>query len=207
MFTGIVQGVGSISSVSHSSEILSLTVSFPVGALQGVQLGASIAISGCCLTVVSVQGDDAVFEIVQETFSRTNLGTLQKGDRVNFERSLKFGDEVGGHLVSGHIDTTGRVVGVNLFDLSRDITIKVDPSWTRFIFAKGYVALNGVSLTVVAVDRASGQIAVSLIPETIKRTTFDLVVAESIVNIEVDRATQAVVNTVERILAERTLAH
>jgi riboflavin synthase len=154
-----------------------------------------------------VQGDDAVFEIVQETFSRTNLGTLQKGDRVNFERSLKFGDEVGGHLVSGHIDTTGRVVGVNLFDLSRDITIKVDPSWTRFIFAKGYVALNGVSLTVVAVDRASGQIAVSLIPETIKRTTFDLVVAESIVNIEVDRATQAVVNTVERILAERTLAH
>jgi riboflavin synthase len=207
MFTGIVQGVGSISSVSYNSEILSLTVSFPVGALQGVQLGASIAISGCCLTVVSVQGDDAVFEIVQETFSRTNLGALQKGDRVNFERSLKFGDEVGGHLVSGHIDTTGRVVGVNLFDLSRDITVKVDPSWTRFIFAKGYVALNGASLTVVAVDRASGQIDVSLIPETIKRTTFDLIVAESIVNIEVDRATQAVVNTVERILAERTLAH
>ncbi len=202
MFTGIVQGLASVSSVLQKSEVISLGISFPVGALMSVQLGASIAINGCCLTVVSAEGDEALFDVVQETAIRTNLGSLQKGERINFERSLNYGDEVGGHLVSGHIDTTGRISRVDLFDLSRDLTITVEPSWTRFIFAKGYVALNGASLTVVSVDRKAGQITVSLIPETIKRTTFGGCAVGSLINIEVDRATQAVVNTVERILED-----
>jgi riboflavin synthase len=122
---------------------------------------------------------------------------------VNVERSFKVGDEVGGHVVSGHISTTARLVDLHKAGNDRVLTFSVDPKWQNYIFHKGYVALDGASLTVSSVDRPQNCFSVSLIPETIDRTTLGAISIGGAVNVEIDSQTQAIVDTVERVLAER----
>lgn len=204
MFTGIVQGMAKLEAVRPSSDVITFTLSFPETGLEGVQVGASISVDGCCLTVTTAVGAEATFDLVPETLQRTTLGSLQPGAVVNFERSLKFGDEVGGHVLSGHIDVVAEIVALEVLENSRKVTFRVPQQWSKYLFEKGYVALNGASLTITRVDRVTGDFDVSLIPETLAKTTFHGKGIGDRINVEIDRNTQVIVETVERVLAART---
>ncbi len=175
-----------------------------MGALgDGLQLGASVAINGTCLTVTQHDAHTTRFDIIKETLSTTNLGRLDVSSKVNVERSFKVGDEVGGHVVSGHVSTTASLEHLHHEGNDRVLAFKVEPHWQNYIFHKGYVALDGASLTVSSVNRETSCFSVSLIPETIERTTLGLLSVGGLVNVEIDSQTQAVVDTVERVLSER----
>lgn len=203
MFTGIVQGVASIESVQARGDIVTWSVQFPCGALSGVSQGASISLDGCCLTVTGLPGGDrASFDLVPETIARTAFKDVRPGSILNYERSLRFGDEVGGHVLSGHVDFVAQVASVEELGESRVVVFGCPIEWTRYLFTKGYIALNGTSLTLTAVDKEKGQFSVSLIPETLAKTTFGSAKHGGQINVEVDRSTQAIVETVERVLRE-----
>ena len=158
--------------------------------------------NGCCLTAVDIAGGDARFDLVRETLDNTNLGGLDVGSAVNVERSFRVGDEVGGHILSGHIASTVSVTDILREPGHRRITASVPDPWMRYLTHKGFVALNGASLTIADIDRDNGTIVVSLIPETLERTNFDEVEVGHRLNLEVDARTQAVVDTVQRMLPE-----
>ena len=202
MFTGIVQDLLEVHEIDHGADLSRLVLK--MGALgEGLQLGASVAVNGTCLTVTRHDADTTYFDIIKETTNTTNLGQLVSSSKVNVERSFKVGDEVGGHVVSGHVSTTAELVELHHQGNDRVLTFKVEPKWQNYIFHKGYVALDGASLTVSSVDRLASAFSVSLIPETIERTTLGMLDVGWFVNVEIDSQTQAVVDTVERVLAER----
>ena len=202
MFTGIVQDLLEVHEIDHGADLSRLVLK--MGALgEGLQLGASVAVNGTCLTVTRHDADVTYFDIIKETTNTTNLGQLVSSSKVNVERSFKVGDEVGGHVVSGHVSTTAELVELHHQGNDRVLTFKVEPKWQNYIFHKGYVALDGASLTVSSVDRVASAFSVSLIPETIERTTLGMLDVGRFVNVEIDSQTQAVVDTVERVLAER----
>ncbi len=202
MFTGIVQALVEVQTIDHGEDLSRLTLA--LGSLgQDLQLGASVAINGTCLTVTAHQAGLTKFDIIKETLRTTNLHGLASTAKVNVERSFKVGDEVGGHIVSGHVSTTAELVEVQHAGNDRVLTFAVAPKWLNFILHKGYVALDGASLTISNTDRANSTFSVSLIPETIERTTLGLIVIGDFVNVEIDSQTQAIVETVERVLAER----
>jgi riboflavin synthase len=200
MFTGIVQGVARVRRAADGAGLRRLTMSFPEGATVGLVPGASVSISGVCLTAVTVgPGAEVDFDVIGETLAVTTLGALQPGDAVDFERAARFGDEIGGHLLSGHVSEAG-VVRERIEDQG-NLTLWIDasPEALRYILPKGYVAVRGASLTVGEVDGRG--FSVHLIPETRRITTLGEVAVGERVNLEVDAATRAVVDTVERVLA------
>ena len=202
MFTGIVQKLVKIDSIDKEENLIKLRLD--LGDLaKGIALGASIAVNGVCLTVSEITGDKVSFAIIPETSGATNLNSLDLSSFVNVERSYKVGEEIGGHIVSGHVGTTAPLVSVLHEQHDRVYTFEVPDSWMKFIFHKGYVAIDGASLTVSAVDRLNSSFSVSLIPETIARTTLGLIQLGDSVNIEVEAQTVSIVETVERIMAER----
>ncbi|CUB04903.1 riboflavin synthase [Marinomonas fungiae] len=206
MFTGIVQGMAEVVSCQENGRNLILEVKFPQGIMLQQQLGASVAINGVCLTVAKIEGDVLTFDVIDTTLNLTNIGTLQPGTQVNFERAARMGDEVGGHVMSGHIMTTVTVAKVERIDESFHIRFAVDLNnpevdARRYLFDKGYVGLNGASLTISAIG--DDWIEVSLIPETLRLTTFGLLQTGDWVNLEIDAHTQATVDTVERVLKQR----
>lgn len=206
MFTGIVQEIARVSAVVRSADIVTLRLAFSSNFVAGIQQGASVSVHGCCLTVTGIFGDELTFDLVPETIHRTSFKNLTEGTLLNVERSLKFGDEVGGHILSGHVDVVATLAEIQTLEHSRVVTFKLPVSSIKYIFEKGYVAINGASLTVTHVDRQGGSFKVSLIPETLTKTTFGKAVVGNEVNIEVDRTTQAIVETVEMVLAQRELA-
>ena len=202
MFTGIVQALINVKAIDHGADLSRLTLE--LGDLgDGLQLGASVAVNGTCLTVTAHESGQTHFDIIKETLVTTNLKHLSAATPVNVERSFKVGDEVGGHVVSGHVSTTAELVELRQEGNDRVLTFSVSPKWQNYIFHKGYVALDGASLTVSSVDRLASTFSVSLIPETIDRTTLGSIKAGGLVNLEIDSQTQAIVDTVERVLAER----
>ncbi len=202
MFTGIVQALVSVRAIDHGDDLSRLTLE--LGELgEGLQLGASVAVNGTCLTVTAHESGQTQFDIIKETLVTTNLKHLKVVTPVNVERSFKVGDEVGGHVVSGHVSTTAELVRLRKEGNDRVLTFAIAPRWRNYIFHKGYVALDGASLTVSSVDREASTFSVSLIPETIDRTTLGSIQVGGLVNVEVDSQTQAIVDTVERVLAER----
>ncbi len=196
MFTGLVETMGEVTAIESRPPGVRLTLRCGefVG---GVALGDSIAINGCCLTVVTVQGDCCGFDAGEETLSRTNLGGLHVGCRVNLERSLQVGDRLGGHLVTGHIDAVGEL------DERRDdadwsnLWFRVPPRLTRQMASKGSVAVDGVSLTLV--DVTDDRFSIALIPHTLQVTTLGQLAVGDEVNIETD----LLAKYVERQLASR----
>jgi riboflavin synthase len=198
MFTGIVQGVGLVKDViEHASH---KTIHIEIPNVEGLQTGASVAIDGVCLTVVSFENNDVKFDVIEETLRRTTLSQLSEGSRVNVERSLKFGDEIGGHLLSGHIMDTGEIVEVNNQGETMDVCLNVSDEVSQYIMEKGYVAINGVSLTIGRCE--NNTFWLHLIPETLNLTTCDSFVVGQMTNIEIDSTTQAIVATVKRTLGK-----
>lgn len=183
MFTGLIEELGSVARITNEGSGIELTVHCPLVASDAA-LGDSIAINGCCLTVTKVQGDRLSFQAGSETLSRTSLGNLQVGDGVNLERSLAVGQRMGGHYVTGHVDALGHI------DLRVDdgpwaeFWFKVPPELTRQMASKGSVAVDGISLTLVAVE--ADRFSVALIPHTLQVTTLGQKKPGDVVNIETD---------------------
>ncbi|NDC38101.1 MAG: riboflavin synthase subunit alpha [Proteobacteria bacterium] len=205
MFTGIVQGIAHVTHIERKPGLSCVAVTFPPGATTAVEIGASVAIDGVCLTVTRIEGDTLSFDIMQESLSRSNLGTLSEGTRVNFERSLKFGQEIGGHLLSGHVDCTAKIEKIETPANNHHITFSVPSEKMRYIFLKGYVGLNGASLTVATCNKDNGTFTVCLIPETLRLTTFAEKRVGEFANVEIDRQTQVIVDTVTEYL--RSTSH
>lgn len=204
MFTGIVQGIATIASTDRQPGLTTYVIRFPTDRLDGVTIGASVAINGTCLTVTRQQDDCLWFDAMQETLSLTTLGALEAGARVNFERAARIGDEIGGHLLSGHIHTTATLVDIQTPENNRTLTFEVPESWQKYLFPKGYIAINGASLTIGEVT--GNRFNVHLIPETLRATTFADLVTGDRVNIEVDSQTQTIVDTLVRLGYDRPAA-
>ena len=208
MFTGIVQGTARIAAQADRPGLRTFTLAFPAGFCHGLEVGASVACSGVCLTVTAVrpEADQAEFDVMQQTLNVTALGQRQAGDRLNVERAAREGAEIGGHPLSGHVDFQARLASVRRPENNHVLRIEVPAPWMRYIFAKGYIAVDGASLTVAEAGReadGSGWFEVWLIPETLRLTTFGERQPGDALHIEIDRQTQVIVDTVRAAVEER----
>ncbi|EGR9008370.1 riboflavin synthase subunit alpha [Vibrio vulnificus] len=202
MFTGIVQGTAEVVIIEAKESFQTHTIRLCGDMLSGLAIGASVAHNGCCLTVTKIAGDLVSFDLMQATLKLTNLGTLRVGDRVNIERAAKFGDEIGGHSMSGHISTTAKIDQIIDTPNNRTIWFKLPyDDAMKYILAKGYIGVDGCSLTIGEVE--ADRFNVHLIPETLNRTLFGQRNVGESVNIEFDPQTQAIVDTVERVLMSK----
>ena len=204
MFTGIVQAVATVSAVTDRPGLRSFVLAFPRGFCDGLEIGASVAVDGVCLTVTERIGEDAAsFDVMQQSLNLTTLGTLAQGSRINVERAARDGAEIGGHPLSGHVDFQATVASIRRPENNHVLRIAVPPQWMRYVFPKGYIAVNGASLTVAEADRAAGWFEVWLIPETLRMTTFGEKGVGASLNIEIERSTQVMVDTVRDAVDER----
>jgi riboflavin synthase len=183
MFTGLVEGIGRIKGVSRTGEDMSLTID-PLFSMPDISLGESISVNGVCLTVTGVKGNSFSVDVSVETFSRTTVGRLKIEDEVNLERSLRLADRLGGHLVLGHVDGVGKILGKEQRQKSWVIKIGIDEALSRYIIEKGSIAVDGVSLTVNRCGNESFE--VNIIPLTGKETNLLKRKAGDLVNIETD---------------------
>ncbi len=179
MFTGIIQEVGRVTSLQSRKLVITASE-----VLQGIELGGSIAVNGVCLTVVNLNANSFSVDIMPETLNRTNLGLLSAGDGVNLERPLALGGELGGHLVQGHVDATGRVASITWNGEAMLVRFEASPEVMRYMVEKGFIAVDGVSLTVVTKDTSSFQ--VSVVDYTQRHTNLGGRQAGDLVNLEVD---------------------
>ena len=200
MFTGIVAGTGIISEIS-GEEVVRVVIDFQSVTTDNLETGASVSIDGTCLTVVDINSPRISFDVIPETLQKTTLGTKSLGSSVNLERALKMGDELGGHLLSGHILGMGKITERAEGKENLDLRISCPDHIMRFVQEKGYIAIDGISLTIGNVDETS--FSLHLIPETLALTTIGGKQIGDKVNIEVDSMTQTIVTTVERILEAR----
>ncbi|MGO1248100.1 MAG: riboflavin synthase subunit alpha [Oceanisphaera sp.] len=201
MFTGIVQGQGTVLDIIEKADFRTHIVQLPSALLPGLELGASVAHNGCCLTVTAIEGEAVSFDLMQETLRVTNLGQLKVGSQVNLERAARFGDDIGGHAMSGHIIGMSALLEQQVTETNTTLWFTLPESLAKYVFTKGYIGIDGISLTVGEVT--SDRFAVHLIPETLERTNLGRITPGVQVNIEVDPQTQAIVDTVERVLAQR----
>ena len=203
MFTGIVQATATIDAIDDRAGLRTFTLGFPEGLCQDLAVGASVSTNGVCLTVTELLSPtQAAFDVMLQSLNVTTLGSLQQGERVNVERAAKDGAEIGGHPLSGHIDFTGTLVERREFDNNLVWRVAVPGPFRKYIFAKGYIALHGASLTVSEVSRAGGWFEVWLIPETRRATVFEAVQVGDRLNIEIERSTQVMVDTVREAVQE-----
>lgn len=194
MFSGIVQGRFPVHYYGKKQDTLHLSVLLNTQLIHDLNVGASIAVDGVCLTVVKITGEEVFFDVIFETLQKTTLGFLRKGDLVNVERSLRMGEEIGGHLLSGHIIAKAMIQQIN----GNIITLSMESQWMKYLFPKGYIALDGISLTLVDVY-PEGAFTVHLIPETLRGTCWEFKKEGDFINVEIDSQTQTIVDTVERI--------
>mgnify|MGYP005707569035 FL=1 len=200
MFTGIVAGVGKIAAI-EGQDVKRIVIDFLDVSIDGLQIGASVAIDGVCLTVVDITPPKISFDVIPETLKLTTLGNRVSGDLVNLERALKMGDELGGHLLSGHIMDMGLISKKTKGEDFVDLHIKCSRKIMNYVQEKGYLAIDGISLTVGQLSDTGFDL--HLIPETLSVTTIGEKSVGDSVNIEVDSMTQTIVSTVERILEAR----
>ncbi|SFT86197.1 riboflavin synthase subunit alpha [Halomonas saccharevitans] len=207
MFTGIVQGTAEVVAIQEAEAFRTHVLALPAPLNEGLSLGASVAHNGVCLTVTAIDGERVSFDLMRETLRVTNLGALKEGGRVNIERAARFGDEIGGHAMSGHIMGMAELVELDEAPNNRRLWFEVPAALGRFLFDKGYIGVDGISLTIGATRRASAEhgprFCVDLIPETLARTILVDRAPGDVVNIEIDPQTQAIVETVERVLESR----
>lgn len=202
MFTGIVQGIYEVTSVRREADLLTYEIALDSNRIAGLEPGASVSVEGVCQTVVSIDGERVTFDAIRETLERTTLGALEAGARVAVERSARVGDEVGGHDVSGHVIGRGEVVEARREGHVCVLRIAVPAGWMKYVLDKGFIAVDGSSLTVCE-TQPDGSFAVHLIPETLRLTRLGERQPGDEVNIELDPRTVAIVDTVERVMDER----
>jgi riboflavin synthase len=196
MFTGIVEELGTVAAIEDQGDALRLTVRATT-ALDGTRLGDSISVNGCCLTVAAIEGDTWTADLMQETLDRTSLKGATPGDRVNLERAMTPEQRLGGHIVQGHVDGVGVVVRRDPSEHWDVVEISLPAHLARYLVDKGSITVDGVSLTVV--EAGADRFTVSLIPETLARTTLGTRRPGDRVNLEVD----VIAKYVERLLAPR----
>lgn len=201
MFSGIVQTVGKIESIKDKNHIKTIRIETHGDYLKDIAIGQSVSVDGVCLSLVKKNNEYCEFEAVEETINRTTLGSYMQGTKVNLEKSLKFGDTVGGHFVSGHIHTRGRIVEVELVGESKNILVEIEEKWIKYLTEKGYISVNGASITIGKVSKNTFYI--HLIPETLKTTNLDELIYDNYVNLEFDQATIAIVDTTERLINQK----
>ncbi len=195
MYTGIVAGKAPIVNIDEGDGIRSFTVDL-TGFEDGLEIGASVALDGVCMTVVEIDSGQIGFDAIQETLERTTLADRSSGDVLNVERSLKMGDELGGHLLSGHVMCTAEIIERSEVGEGVDLRISMPDEARPYILEKGYVAVDGMSLTVGRVNESS--FGLHIIPETLRVTTIGQKEVGQSVNIEVDSQTQTIVDTLVR---------
>ena len=207
MFTGLVEDVGQVVAAEHHGDSVLLSIAPRGFAVAELALGDSVAIDGTCLTVTALHGpDQADFDVMQQSLALTTLAGLREGGAINVERAAKDGAEIGGHPLSGHVDFMARIGQIRRPENNVVLRFEVPAPWMRYVFAKGYVAVNGASLTVAEALRqrdGSGWFEVWLIPETLRMTTFGAKREGDSVNIEIERSTQVFGDTVRSAIDER----
>lgn len=204
MYSGITRGLFDVVSVEKKIGLMIYAVRLNTQLLHQLEIGASVSVDGVCQTVVSINDKDVTFNAIQETLDKTTLGYLQPGSKVSIERSLCYGDEVGGHEVAGHVIGIAKIIDVVSKENNLCMTLACPLEWTKFIFAKGFIAVDGSSLTVGEVD-PKGTFTLHLIPETLRLTNFGNKGIGDFVNIELDHKTKTIVSTVERVLLDMKL--
>lgn len=193
MFTGLIGDVGAVERVESGPEGARLRIR--TGLASELSPGDSVAVNGACLTAGAVEGDAFEADVMNQTLDRTSLGPLEPGDRVNLELSLRLSDRLGGHMVQGHVDATGRVATVREDGFARRLEIEAPEEIRRYLVDRGSVAVDGVSLTVAVLT--DGGFEVSLVPETLERTTLGAAAEGQVVNLEPD----AIARYVEQLLS------
>ena len=196
MFTGIVSGTAPILRIAEGDGIRKITVDLGDFS-DGLETGASVPLDGVCMTVVSMDSGEVTFDAISETLDRTTLSDRSEGDRLNVERSMRLGDELGGHILSGHVMGTAEIIESRTVGEGLDLLISIPDGCSPFILEKGFIAVDGMSLTVGKCDE--GSFGLHIIPETLRITTLDKKVVGDRVNIEIDSRTQAVVETMLRM--------
>lgn len=201
MYTGIVQGLEKIQDIHQGDGFITIIVSDTQDFFEDVFIGASVAIDGVCLTVTKIAREQKQihFDISHVTLDLTTLKNLQIGDEVNVERSAKVGSENGGHNLYGHIEGTASIKQLERRGETFHIDIEIPNGNIKYFFLKGFIGLNGCSLTVNRVDRDSNEISIDLIPETLRLTTWKNIQVGDHVNYEIDQTTRTLVDTLENI--------
>ena len=205
MYTGIVQRVTDIVAVNKKIGLNTLVINFDPLLLVNLTIGASVAVDGVCLTVTTVENNKVSFDVMQETLNKTTLGLLNAGDKINIERSAKQGDEIGGHILSGHVEGTATISQIRESENNYIIDFSCPAEWMKYILPKGFIAINGASLTIVD-TQPTGGFNVYLIPETLRATTFKQKCLGDKVNIEIECQTKVIVTTIERYLQEHPIS-
>ena len=205
MFTGIVQTQAVVVDATNQGGVLRLALQVEQQYAENLNIGASIAINGCCLTVVKFASDTQGccvinFDVIDETLKLSNLGKLAVNDTVNFERSVTFGTELGGHIVSGHIHCMAEILSIKNHQDNCKMQLALAKEWQKYVLYKGFVSVNGASLTVGEVDEQGFWL--HLIPETLSITNLDNYREGDKLNIEVDQQTYTIINTVENYLSQ-----
>ena len=200
MYSGITSGLYEIVLLNYSPGLLYYTIQLSSDLSNNLRLGDSVSVNGVCQTVVKIEDTQISFQAIKETLIKTTLSDLSLGDFVSIERSLRFGDEMGGHEVSGQVFGTGIIHQITHENDSLSIIIKCDPAWMKYILPKGFIAVDGSSLTVGETYPEHGLFYLHLIPETLRLTNFSHKKINDKVNIEFDHKTKTIVDTVERML-------
>jgi riboflavin synthase len=183
MFTGLIEEIGSVLGIDATARGTQLQIVAPRVA-EKIQIGDSIAVNGCCLTVAAQRGEQFTFDLLEETLDRTNLKMLRQGSRVNLERSLPADGRLGGHFVQGHVDCAARIAALENKGAHHRLEIELPVDFAHYVAHKGSIAVNGISLTVAEVSEES--FAVWIIPHTKSQTNLDTARADDLVNLEFD---------------------
>lgn len=201
MFTGIIQTIATIVAINKQPGLIKFMVDVSNFDISDLNLGASIAVNGACLTVTAIHGSQCHFQAMASTLVCTTLGKLIVGDKVNIERSARFGDEIGGHVLSGHVQGVATIVSIEQPINNYLITLTLPKAYQPYLFKKAYIALDGISLTIQDVQH--DQFTVHIIPETLQRTTLKNYKPGDQINFEIDPQTIAIVDTVKTALASK----
>ena len=196
VFTGIIQEKAKVSSVEKSKDFSRIQIEASPEFVQGIKIGASVSIDGVCLTVTSAKDSSLTFDIIVETLNVTTLSNLEELDLVNLERAARFGDEIGGHLISGHVSGVVTISKIKKTPNNHILFFKSSDDLIKYIFPKGYVSLNGISLTIGEVNKVDNIFSVYLIPETLRITTMEDKRVGDMINLEIETQTK---NTVDLI--------
>ena len=199
VFTGIVEGTGLVTKVDSSKNLIKIAIQMPVDFSNGIKIGASVCVDGVCLTVSSINDNELSFDVIMETLNVTTFNEIKINDLVNVESSMKLGDEIGGHILSGHVSTTASISEIDNPENNHILSFSTDSETIRYIFPKGYIALNGVSLTVGEVDKSNKRFNVYLIPETLRLTNLGSKTVGDKINLEIETQTRNTVDTVSEI--------
>jgi riboflavin synthase len=203
MYSGITRGLFDVTHVEKKPGLTTYRVKLNDELLQGLTIGASVSIDGVCQTVTAIKNNEVTFQAMEETLQRTTLNDLYEGRKVSVETSLRYGDVIGGHEMAGHVIGTAKIIDIEQSENNLGMTLQIPKEWMNCIFTKGFIAIDGSSLTVGEINPENHTFNIHLIPETLRVTNFKNKKIGDRVNIELDFKIQTIVKTVENFLKEK----